>query len=112
MYARADESSEEILALFGAARDHAVATIEALDLDTEGHVPWWGDNNPVTLQLIVVHMTTEMYRHLGQIDILREGLDGLVGLRDGHLNTAAADDDFWPGYYVEVEGVAESFRTQ
>lgn len=111
MYARADESSEELLALFGAAHDHAVATIEALDLDAEGHVPWWGDNNPVTLALIVVHMTTEIYRHLGQIDILREGIDGAVGLRDGNLNTAPADDDFWPDYYQQLEEIAAPFRS-
>lgn len=110
MFARADESREEILALFGAARDHAVATIEALELDAEGHVPWWGDNNPVTLGLIIVHLTTEIYRHLGQIDIMREGIDGAVGLRDGNLNTAPADDDSWPDYYQRVNAIAESFR--
>lgn len=110
MYARTDESSGEVLELFRAARDHAVATIEALDLDAPGHVPWWGDNNPVSLQLIIVHMTTEMYRHLGQIDIMREGLDGAVGLREGNLNTAPGDDDFWPTYVAKLDRIAEGFR--
>jgi len=110
MYARCDEPRDKVVALFGAARDHAVATIEALDLGDEGHVPWWGDNNPVTLSLIIVHMTTEMYRHLGHIDILREGIDGAVGLRDGNLNTAPADDEFWPSYYKKVDEIAASFR--
>lgn len=111
MFARADESRKQILDMFTAARDHAVSTIEALELDTEGHVPWWGDNNPVTLGLIIVHMTTEMYRHLGQIDIMRESIDGAVGLRDGNLNTAPGDDDYWPAYYKRLEGIAEGFRS-
>lgn len=110
LYARADESSEDVLALFDHARAHANETIEALDLGAEGNVPWWGDNNPVTLHLIVVHMTTEFHRHLGQMDILREGLDGSVGLREGGLNTAPADDDFWPGYHAKLEEIAAAFR--
>ena len=110
LYARADESSEDVLALFDDARVHANETIEALDLGAEGNVPWWGDNNPVTLHLIVVHMTTEFHRHLGQMDILREGLDGSVGLREGGLNTAPADDDFWPGYHAKLEEIAAAFR--
>ena len=39
MWAAADESSDEILDLYLRARTHADATIDALDLDSEGHVP-------------------------------------------------------------------------
>ena len=81
MYATADESRDEILELYAEARAHADATIDALDLDAAGTVPWWGPNHPVTLELILVHLTTEIHRHLGQIDILREQLDGAVGRR-------------------------------
>ena len=111
LYARSDESVEDVLALFGQARAHATETIEALDLAAEGHVPWWGDNNPVSLQLIVVHMTTEFHRHLGQIDILREGIDGLVGLSEDGLNTDPGDDPFWPGYHAKLEEIAAAFRS-
>ncbi|MEO0493471.1 MAG: DUF664 domain-containing protein, partial [Actinomycetota bacterium] len=87
---------------------HANATIEALDLDAEGHVPWWGDANPVTLQWIVVHMATEMHRHLGHLDILREGLDGAVGMREGGENLPGDDEFDWPGYVAEVQRIADS----
>ena len=108
MYARADESVAEIMNLFGAAQRHAGETIDALDLDTEGHVPWWGDMNPVTLQWIVIHMATEMHRHLGQIDILREGLDGEVGYRLGGTNLPGPDEFDWPGYVERLQTIADA----
>ncbi len=106
MYAFASESRADILELFAAARAHAAATIDALDLDAEGHVPWWGDVNPVSLQWIIVHMTTEVNRHLGHADILREQLDGAVGHRDGVDNLPEVDADYWPAYVTELERIA------
>ena len=41
MWATADESREYIVGLYHRVWAHADATIEALDLDTPGHVPWW-----------------------------------------------------------------------
>ncbi len=110
MYARADESRAEIMSLFDSARAHATKTIETLDLDTPGHVPWWGENNPVSLGLIIVHMTTEMYRHLGQIDILREGIDGSAGLREESTNLPPIDAKQWQTYYQSLEEIALTHR--
>lgn len=42
MYATADESVDEIVAQLRAAQAVAHATIDELDLDAEGTVPWWG----------------------------------------------------------------------
>src|SRR6476660_4595112 len=42
MWATADESREQILDLYRRTWAHADATIDALDLDDMGHVPWWG----------------------------------------------------------------------
>ena len=107
MFATIDESREEILALFATARERAMATIDALDLDDEGHVPWWGEpGNPVTLHRIIVHMTAEIHRHLGQLDILREGLDGAVGYRQGVDNMPDVDADYWPDYCQQLEQIA------
>ena len=108
MYAGGDESRADILALFAAARAHAAATIEALDLDAEGRVPWWGDVNPVSLQWIIVHMTAEVNRHLGHADILREQLDGAVGHRDGVDNLPDVDAEYWPTYVAELEQIARA----
>ena len=109
MYASADETRDDIVALFNTAWTHAQATIEALELKTEGHVPWWGDEgNPVTLVQILVHMTTEIHRHLGQIDIVREMIDGSVGMRDGSENMPdGVEDDYWETYCAKLQAIAE-----
>lgn len=106
MYATADETVDDIVGRFRAAWAFATATIDDLDLDTEGTVPWWGPNNPVTLQLILVHLTTEIHRHLGQVDILREQLDGEVGHRAETDNMPPVDEGFWPDYVARLEAIA------
>ena len=112
MYATADETSGDIFELFAPARAHAMATVDALDLGARGHVPWWGDNNPVTLHWIIVHMATEIHRHLGQADILRESLDGLdgpVGHRADVTNLPPGDGIDWPDYLADLEAIAAQF---
>lgn len=107
MYARADEAVDDVMALFDLAQRHAGETIDALDLDSEGHVPWWGDANPVNLQWICVHVATEFHRHLGQLDILREGLDGSVGMREGSENLPEGDEIDWPEYVARLQRIAD-----
>lgn len=105
LYATADESREQIVDLYRRAWRESARTFEELDLDSEGHVPWWGDRNPVTLQWLLVHTIVETNRHAGQMDILRENLDGAVGLRPGVSNLP--DDDYdWEGYVARVEAEA------
>ena len=110
MYATADETVDEIVGQFRVAWDFAKATIDDLDLDAEGTVPWWGERNPVTLQLILVHITTEIHRHLGQADILREHLDGSTGHRPEVDNMPPVDADFWPDYHARLEAIAAAFN--
>jgi uncharacterized damage-inducible protein DinB len=116
MWATADESREEIVALYQQAATHADATIEALTLDSLGRVPWWPpEREQVTLHQIMVHVSVEMARHAGHADILRELIDGTAGNKDGNLPDQSAED--WAAYRkrleetaleVEVEGRAES----
>lgn len=106
MYAQVDESVDDILDLFARAQAHATEALAELPLTTEGHVPWWGANNPVTLHLITIHMVTELHRHLGQLDILREGLDGAAGHRDGVDNLPDVDAAFWPMHVAELDAIA------
>lgn len=104
LVATADESRADILALHQRAAAHGDATIEALDLDTEGTVPWWGSPpNPVTLQLVIVHLMTEYHRHLGQVDILRETIDGARGLRPDNSNVEEID---WEAHVAMLESIA------
>ncbi len=107
MFATIDESRADILDMFATARATATATIAALELEADGHVPWWGEaGNPVTLHRIIVHMIAEIHRHLGQIDILREGLDGAAGYREGVDNLPEVAADYWPEYCQQLEQIA------
>src|SRR2546430_2586948 len=89
MWAAADESREQIVGLYRRVWVHSDATIDALELDAVGHVPWWPeDRREVTLHRILVHMLAETHRHAGHADIVRELIDGAAGLRDGNDNMA------------------------
>ena len=106
MWATPDESISGIVDLYGRVAVHSEATIDALDLDASGHVPWWGDHGDVTLHQILVHVATETHRHAGHADILREMIDGAVGLRSGNENLPDVDADFWPAHRQRVEEAA------
>ena len=85
---------------------HADATIESLEIDAAGHVPWWGDEGDVTLHLILIHMIAETNRHGGHADIVRELLDGAAGLRAGVDNLPPGDREWWDSYRDRLEQVA------
>ncbi|MGW4797614.1 DinB family protein, partial [Nonomuraea sp. NPDC004297] len=107
MWATPDESREQTVALYHRAWAHADATIEELPLDATGHVAWWpGDRNPVTLHLILVHVTTETHRHAGHADIVRELLDGAAGRHDRDRLPNAGDAPWWTGYHERLEQAA------
>lgn len=110
MWATADESREEIVALYRRVWAHADATIDDLDLDDAvGHVTWWPqDRNPVTLHRILLHVVAETHRHVGHADIVRELIDGAVGLRADNDNLAEGDDAWWAAYRERLEQVARA----
>jgi hypothetical protein len=108
MWATADESREQIIGLYHRAWRHSDATIDALPLDAIGHVPWWpADQNEVTLHHVVVRMTAETHRHAGHADIVRELIDGAVGLRAERDNMADGDKAWWESYRNQLERVAQ-----
>ena len=109
MWVPADESREFILGLWQRAWAHSDATIEALDLDAVGHVQWWPEGrNEVTLNRILCHMIYETARHVGQMDIVRESIDGAVGLRASNSNMADGDEAWWTDYRERVEQAARA----
>lgn len=52
-------------------------TAEAPDLDVEGHDAWRGT---VSLRWVLIHMIEEYARHNGHADLLRERIDGAIGV--------------------------------
>ncbi len=87
LWVPADEISTDGMEGYRAACDHADATIQALDADDVGRVPWWGSES-VPLFNVMAHMLGETRQHLGQMDLIREQLDGRVG---ADVETPTAD---------------------
>lgn len=109
MWATAEESPEQIIALYHRAWAHSDATVEALDLDAIGVVPWWPeDRRDVSLHQILAHITTETHRHAGQADIIRELIDGAIGMRADNTNLPPVDADWWTAYRERLEDVART----
>jgi len=108
MWATAEESREQLTALYRRVWAHADATIDALPLDATGRVPWWPvERNEVTLQQILVHVIAETNRHAGHADIVRELIDGAAGLSSRNGNLPQQEQDWWQGYRAQLEQVAQ-----
>jgi uncharacterized damage-inducible protein DinB len=109
MWATADESREDIVGLYRRVWENSDTTIETLDLDTVGVVPWWPEGrNRVTLHRLLIHMIAETQRHAGQADIVRETIDGAAGLRADNSNLAEGDAAWWADYCDRVEAAARA----
>ena len=112
MWATAEESREQITGGYRAAWEHADTTIETLPLDAAGEVSWWRpERRAVTLHQILAHVVAETHRHLGHADIVRELIDGAVGLRDGNSNLPDGDGAWWDNYRNQLERVAKDAAT-
>lgn len=105
MWVSADESVEATLQLYRRAVEHANATIDALDLDAVGHVPWWPEAE-VTVHRVLVHLVVEVARHAGHVDVVRELLDGRVGMREANPNLPWGDTFSWAQYVERLQDVA------
>jgi hypothetical protein len=107
MWATAEESREQIIALYRRAWAHSDATIGALPLDAIGHVPWWPEyRDTVTLHHILVRVTAETHRHAGHADIVRELIDGSAGRDQKDESLAPGDKAWWDSYRERLESVA------
>jgi uncharacterized damage-inducible protein DinB len=110
MWATADESRERIVDFYREVWKHSDTTIDTMPLDATGHVPWWPDDRrEVTLHRILLHMIAETSRHAGHADIVRELIDGAVGLRPDADNMSPGDAAWWVEYRLRLEDVAQQF---
>jgi Protein of unknown function (DUF664) len=107
MFALPSESREFLTGLYRRAWAHSDATVEALPLAATGHVPWWPpEHNEVTLHHILVRVATETARHAGHADIVRELIDGAVGLTADRPNVPPADQAEWQAHHDRVARAA------
>ncbi|WP_431683604.1 DinB family protein [Kitasatospora sp. KL5] len=111
MWATADESREYIVERYRRAWAHTDATVEALPLDAVGKVPWWPSHaNEVTLNHALVRVIADTHRHAGHADILRELLDGAVGMNENNTGMASDDPAWWEEYRTRLQHTAEQAR--
>jgi uncharacterized damage-inducible protein DinB len=112
MYATAAESRDQIVDFYRRVWAHSDATIQELPLDARGTVPWWPEERRhPTLHTLLVHTIGETARHAGHADIIRESIDGAVGLREGVSNMPPeADDAGWKRHYDKLDHIARSAR--
>ena len=109
MWATAEETRDDIVALYRRVWAHSDATLRELPLDAVGRVPWWPtDRAEVTLHRIGLHMIAETHRHAGHADIVRELIDGAAGLRPNGTNLPEGDPDWWADYRDRLESIARS----
>lgn len=105
LWAAATESRQQIIDTYCQAIAHADATIAALDLDASGHVLWWS-RPEVSLHGILVHVLAETTRHAGHADILREQLDGSIGVVEQSTNVTDHSDQWWRRHRSTIEDAA------
>jgi uncharacterized damage-inducible protein DinB len=109
MWATAEESREDLVALYRRVWQHSDATVDALPLDAAGQVPWWPpEHSEVTLHRVLVHMIAETERHAGHADLVRELIDGSVGLRPGNTNLTPGDARSWQDHRARLEAAART----
>jgi hypothetical protein len=106
-WATEDETRDEILDRYLRVRAHSDLTIDSLDIDAPGHVPWW-PRPDVMLFNILVHVLTETSRHAGHADILREQLDGSVGTDAGFAALHRKPAAFWRAHVDKIERAART----
>jgi Protein of unknown function (DUF664) len=108
MWATADESRDDVLALYRRAWAVTDATVEELPLEAPGSVPWWDpDKQAVTLHQILIRVVAETHRHAGHADIVRELIDGASGWVAGNENMPeGVDAAWWESYRGRLEATA------
>jgi hypothetical protein len=107
MWAASNETRAGIVDRYREAWLHSDASIALLDIDAQGHVPWW-PRPDVMLFNILVHVLTETNRHAGHADILREQLDGAVGFDAQSAAPSGMHTDLWEQHRTMVERAAKA----
>jgi hypothetical protein len=107
MYAGPEETRESVVGFYGRVRVYADETIAALAVDAPGLVPWWSESRrAVTLREVLLDVIVELHRHAGHADVVRELVDGAVGMQDGNTNMPAVDGVWWSAHHARLEKIA------
>ena len=107
-WARADESRDAIVEGYRRAWAHSDDAVLTLPLATRARVPWWPEERRrPTLHTLLIHLIAETARHAGHADIIREGLDGEVGMSASYSNLPELTDAHWAEHVTRLREIAE-----
>ncbi|WPR65333.1 DinB family protein [Glutamicibacter protophormiae] len=106
----ADFSAQQVIDLYQRAIEFADAGFDKLELASPAEVPWWVRHRQTTLEHLMVHMIAETSRHAGHLDIVRELLDGQVGLRPEAPNLPDYTARQWQEQRDRLQQAADSKR--
>jgi len=108
MWATADESREELVALYHRASKHCDTVVRELGLDAPASVAWWPEERrATTLGSLLVRCVAEVSHHAGHADILRETIDG----RGGRDHDDMGGEAWWTDYVARIQAAADAHRT-
>lgn len=106
LYAKPEETSDDLIAAYRATSAAADAAIEELGLDAVG-AHWSGD--AVSMRSMVLTVLVDTSRHAGHSDILRELIDGSTGNRDAPSGFyGGADEEYRTAYLARVRGETDT----
>jgi Protein of unknown function (DUF664) len=107
MWATAQESSQDLIALYRTAWAHSDESIDQLPLDAPAQVLWWPEERrTTTFGSLLVRVVAETAQHAGHVDILREMIDG----RAGKDHDSIGDTAWWSAYFERVQAAADQHR--
>lgn len=105
MWVTQDETAESVIQFYRRAVAHSDESLAQAAWNDPAHVPWWTTPD-VTVGRILMHMLVEVARHVGHMDVLREHLDGRVGMNEKNPNLPPADEHSWTQHVEQVREAA------
>ncbi len=107
MWATAAESRDYITGLYQRACDHSDRVLDTIGPDAAATVPWWPEaSRETSAGALLARVLMDTAMHAGQLQVLRELVDGQAGSdRD-----SIGDDRRWDDYRSMLEKVARQFR--
>jgi hypothetical protein len=107
MWATAEESRDDLVALYRRAWAHCDAVVRELGLDAPASVAWWPeDRRRTTLGSLLVRCVAEVSQHAGHADVLRESVDG----RGGRDHDEMGGEEWWTAHLARIQAAADAHR--
>lgn len=108
-YVAEDETVEQVVDFYRRVWAFSNETFDMFTVADFGMVQHWPpERNRKSLGEIATHVIAETARHAGHADILRERLDGGIGMREDNTNIPDGVD--WEAYVGKLQRIAGRYR--